>query len=78
MVRAVMMRRAGIARAAGIAGIGISTVPAASAAIMLWRSMCDRWRRLWWWSFWRLFVRRLIWIFFVRIAIVAAIALAVA
>jgi len=73
-----MMRRAGIARAAGIAGIGISTVSAASSAIMLGRIMRDRWRHLWWRSFWRLFVRRLIWIFFVRIAIIAAVTLAVA
>jgi len=72
------MRTAGIARVAGVAGIGIASVPAASSAIMLRRIMCGRWRRLGWRSFWRFFVRRLIWIFFVGIAIIAAVTLVVA
>jgi hypothetical protein len=78
MVGAVVMRRAGIARATSIAGIGISTVPAASSAIMLWRIMCSWWWRLRWRSLWRLFVRRLLWILFVGIAIIAAVTLVVA
>jgi hypothetical protein len=74
MVGTVVMRTAGIARVARVAGIGIAPVPAASSAIMLGRIMCDWWR-LWWRSCWRLFVRRLIWIFVVGIAIIAAVIL---